>query len=247
MKYVFILSVIFFMSENILAQDLKPVTYHDGNQELKGWITPNAGMNLPGVLILPAWKGVDNEARQAAVNLQKEGYVAFIADIYGVENTPADNASAGKMTSKYLSDYKAYQHRIALALQELMEQGIDKEKVAVIGYCFGGTGTLEVARAGMNVRGVVSIHGGLKKAQERPNDPIRTKVLVLNPADDAGVTEEIYNQLVNELKEGKGDWQIITYANSKHTFTNPESPDYNPVMAARAWKHTLMFLNEILK
>lgn len=247
MKSLFVLIIVFCMSENILAQDLKPVTYHDDNQELKGWVTSNTGKNLPGVLILPAWKGVDNEARDAAKNLQKEGYTAFIADIYGVGNTPTDNASAGKMTSQYINDYKAYQHRISLALDQLKKQGINKEKIAVIGYCFGGTGTLEVVRAGMDVKGVVCIHGGLRKAADRPNEAIRTKILVLNPAEDASVTEEVYNKLVKEFKDGNADWQIITYANSKHTFTSPESPDYNPVMAERAWKHTLMFLKEILK
>lgn len=236
------------MAQSSLAQNLKSVLYHDGKQELKGYVTSNAGKNLPAVLILPAWKGVDNEARTAAMNLQKEGYIAFIADIYGVGNTPADNAAAGKIASDYIRDYQAYQHRIQLALDELKKQTGSKNNIAVIGYCFGGTGTLEVVRGGMDVKGVVCIHGGLQKDADRTNEIIRTKILVLNPADDASVTEEIYNKLIREFKEGRAnDWQVITYANSKHTFTNPESPDYNAVMAARAWKHTLMFLDEILK
>jgi len=93
----------------------------------------------------------------------------------------------------------------------------------------------------------VSIHGGLAKGNDRLNVPIKTKVLVENPADDESVKLEDMTNLIAELKAGKTDFQIITYANSKHTFTSPESPDYNEVMAKRAWNHTLTFLKEILK
>lgn len=229
------------------AQSLKPVSYMDGTQELNGLVTANAGQQLPGVLILPAWKGIDDEAKTAALELEKAGYIAFIADIYGKGNIPEDNASAAKLSSSYKSDYNAYQHRIALALEELKRQGALPDKIAVIGYCFGGTGVLEAARAGFDVQGVVSIHGGLGKDKSRPNGSIKTKVLVQHPAEDQSVSADDYNNLVKELRDGNADWQIITYANSGHTFTNPESHEYNEVMAQRAWKHLLMFLEEILK
>lgn len=229
------------------SQSLKTVSYKDGTQELNGLVTANAGRQLPGVLILPAWKGVDNEARTAALELEKEGYIAFIADIYGKGNTPEDNASAVKMAGLYKNDFKAYQHRIALALEELKRQNALPGKIAVIGYCFGGTGALEAARAGLDVQGIVSIHGGLGKDKARPNVPIKAKVLVQHPAEDKSVSQEDYDNLVKELREGNADWQIITYANSGHTFTNPESQDYNEIMAKRAWTHLLMFLEEILK
>jgi len=97
------------------------------------------------------------------------------------------------------------------------------------------------------VAGVVSIHGSLSKASDRPNNLIKTKILVEHPADDKSVSKEDYDNLIKEMNDGKADWQIITYANSGHTFTNPESPEYNKVMADRAWDHTLLFLKEILK
>lgn len=227
------------------AQSLKTVSYNDGAQELNGLVTVNAGKPLPGVLILPAWKGADNEAKTAALELQKQGYIAFIADIYGKGNVPEDNASAAKLAGSYKNDYKAYQHRIALALEQLKLQGALPDKIAVIGYCFGGTGALEVARAGFDVEGVASIHGGLGKDKMRPNVPINTKVLVQHPAEDQTVPEEDYNSLMKELRDGNADWQIIIYANSGHTFTNPEAHDYNKIMAKRAWKHLLLFLDEI--
>lgn len=237
-----------FLGLNLtIAQNLKPISYKDGEQKLSGLVTSNAGKKLPGVLILPAWKGIDNEAKNAATELQKQGYIAFVADIYGEGNIPADNAAAAKIAGSYKQDYKAYQQRISVALEELKKQGANPEKIAVIGYCFGGTGALETARAGFPVSGVVSIHGGLAKGIDRLNVPIKTKVLVEHPADDENVKPEDLTNLITELKTGKTDFQIITYANSKHTFTNPESPDYNEVMAKRAWNHTLTFLKEFLK
>lgn len=247
MKKLLILLVVMGLIQSISAQSLKAVKYADGTQELNGLVTSNAGKNLPGVLILPAWMGIDDEAKTAALDLEKQGYIAFVADIYGKGNIPTDFASAGKIAGQFKTDYQLYQKRISLALEQLKAAGAQNTKIAVIGYCFGGTGALETARAGFDVAGVISIHGGLSKAPERPNIPIKAKILVEHPAEDKSVTKEAYEQLVQEMRDGKADWQIITYANSGHTFTNPTSQEYNPVMAKRAWNHTLGFLAEVLK
>jgi len=245
MKKLFILLVGIVMLQDVIAQELKAVKYADGAQELNGLVTSNAGKSLPGVLILPAWMGIDDEAKTAALDLEKQGYIAFVADIYGKGNIPTDFASAGKMAGQFKNDYALYQKRISLALDQLKKAGASK--VAVIGYCFGGTGALETARASFDVTGVISIHGGLSKAADRPNGAIKTKMLVENPAEDKSVTKEAYEQLIQEMRDGKADWQIITYANCGHTFTNPKSQEYNEVMAKRAWNHTLLFLAEVLK
>ena len=247
MYKLLIMACLVVASISLSAQALKTVSYADGTQKLNGLVTAVKGKNKPGVLILPAWKGIDQEAKDAALALEKEGYIAFIADIYGEGNIPKDNAAAGKIAGKYKSDYKAYQHRIHLALEELKKAGAQADKIAVIGYCFGGTGALEAARGQFPVKGVISIHGGLAKDSARPNTALTTKILVENPAEDKGVTPEILEALTKELNDGKADWQLITYANSGHTFTDPASPDYNKVMADRAWKHTLLFLAEVLK
>ncbi len=247
MQRLLIFTFIMGLVQSLSAQSLKAVKYADGAQELNGLVTSNAGKNLPGVLILPAWMGIDDEAKTAALQLEKEGYIVFVADIYGKGNIPTDFGSAAKIATQFKTDYRLYQKRISLALAQLKTAGAQSNKIAVIGYCFGGTGALETARAGLDVSGVVSIHGGLAKAADRPNVPIKTKVLVENPAEDKGVTKEIYDQLVQEMKDGKADWQIITYANCGHTFTNPSSQEYNDVMAKRAWNHTLLFLSELLK
>src|SRR5690606_8662433 len=198
----FIYLICLIMTINVSAQTLKEVSYNDNTQKLKGLVTSNSGKNLPGVLILPAWKGIDNEAKSAALRLEKEGYIVFIADIYGEGNAPTDNSEAAKLSSQYKNDFKAYQTRIKAALDELKKQGAIPDKIAVIGYCFGGTGALETARAAFPVQGVVSIHGGLAKASDRPNSEIKTKVLVQHPADDKSVSKEDYESLVEELNQG---------------------------------------------
>lgn len=242
-----ILSGFLMISTHVMSQSLKKVSYKDSQQKLNGLVTSNAGKKLPGVLILPAWKGIDQEAKNAALELEKQGYIAFIADIYGEGNIPKDNASAATIASTYKKDYESYVKRITLALEELKKNGARENKIAVIGYCFGGTGALEAARANLPVAGVVSIHGGLAKDPSRANSNFTTKILVEHPANDQSVSKEDYESLLEEMNEGNADWQVITYSNSKHTFTNPESPDYNEVMAKRAWNHTLLFLKEILK
>ena len=247
MKKLLILLVFMGLIQSLSAQSLKSVKYADGAQELNGLVTSNTGKNLPGVLILPAWMGIDDESKTAALQLEKEGYIAFVADIYGKGNIPTDFGSAAKIATQFKNDYQLYQKRISLALEQLKAAGVQNGKIVVIGYCFGGSGALETARAGFDVAGVVSIHGGLGKASDRPNGPIKTKILVENPAEDKGVTKEVYDQLVKEMNDAKADWQIITYANCGHTFTNPTSKEYNEVMAKRAWNHTLLFLGELLK
>ena len=229
------------------AQKLNPIHYQDKQTQLQGLITDNVSADKPAVLILPAWKGIDNESRDAALALAQEGYIVFIADIYGVNQIPTTNEAASKMSGFYKQSYNDYQHRIQLALDQLNSRIGKDQKIAIIGYCFGGTGALEAARGQLNVAGVVSIHGGLARDSKREIKPIKTKVLIEHPANDKSVTKQDYDNIINELNQGNADWQIITYANCGHTFTNPESADYNPTMATRAWKHTLLFLSEVLK
>ncbi len=229
---------------NMSNAQLKEVVYRDGDQLFKGEVAKPAG-SKKGVLIIPAWKGIDKEARQAAMDLEEQGYIAFIADIYGEGNYPADNQAASKIATYYKTNYQEYVNRIKLALKMLELQGADPDNIAVIGYCFGGTGAIEVARAQIPVKGIVSIHGGLSKG-DRPNGPIGTRVLVLQGAADKSVPESDAAAMREELKAASADWQMIYYGGCGHTWTDPDSPDYNEAMAVRAWGHLLQFLKEIL-
>lgn len=235
---------------------MKSVAYKDGAQKLNGVaVIPEKRIkNAPGILILPAWRGIDNHSKQVAEKLAKQGYFVFIADIYGEGNYPKDNTEAGKMAGQYKKDFVAYQKRIALALDQLVLLGTNKEKVVVIGYCFGGTGALEAARSGMQVKGVVSFHGGLGKDAERKTTTIKPKVLVCHGADDTFVPEEEIKNFQKEMRDAKADWQMIYYANAVHAFTEPEAGNdnskgvaYNEKADKRSWQHFMDFLREVLE
>jgi dienelactone hydrolase len=235
---------------------LKPIQYKDANQKLNGFsIQPSKkSQQKPGILILPAWMGVDKLSKDTAENLSKLGYYAFIADIYGEGNYPKDYKEAGKNAGYYKTNFLEYQKRISLALNQLILSGANPENIIVIGYCFGGTGALEAARANLNVKGVVSFHGGLEKDAKRPVEPIKAKVLVCHGADDPYISSTEITTFQQEMRDTKADWQMIYYANAVHSFTNPEAGNdnskgaaYNEVAAKRSWKHLKLFLNEVLK
>lgn len=236
---------------------LKPVAYKDGDQKLNGLSIAPAKTNnkvaaKAGILILPAWKGIDNHAKEAAQDLSKSGYYAFIADIYGEGNYPADAKAAGQQSGYYKKNYAIYQQRIKLALEQLIKAGADPSKIVVIGYCFGGTGAIEAARADLPVKGVVSFHGGLGRDAERAITPVKTKVLVLHGADDPSVPPAQVAAFQQEMRDAKADWQMIYYANAVHAFSDPEAGNdnskgaaYNELAAKRSWKHMYLFLDEV--
>jgi dienelactone hydrolase len=250
----FILGIVLF-SNDTFAQ-LKPVKYSDGTQVLNGFqIQPTKkSPQQSGILILPAWKGIDKHSKNTAERLAKLGYYAFIADIYGEGNYPKDNAEAGKNAGFYKTNFKAYQKRITLALEQLIKAGANPDNIVVIGFCFGGTGALEAARGHLNVKGVVSFHGGLGKDASRATEPITAKVLACHGADDPFVPKEEITAFQQEMRDSKADWQMVYYANAVHSFTDPEAGNdnskgaaYNEKAAKRSFEHLKVFLNEVLK
>lgn len=243
------------LSLSIAHAQLKTIAYADGNQKLNGVaIAPAKGSPAkPGILILPAWMGITQHEKDVAVELSKLGYYAFIADIYGEGNYPKSPQEAGKQAGYYKQNYAEYQKRIQLALDQLIKSGAKAENVAAIGFCFGGGGVLEMARAGMPVKGVVSFHGSLTKDKARPNTPVKAKVLVLHGADDPHSPKADVDTLEQEMKESKADWQVILYANAVHSFTDKSAGNDNSTGAAynaeadkHSWQHMKIFLDEIL-
>jgi dienelactone hydrolase len=234
---------------------LKPATYQDGSQKLNGLaIAPAKGTaKKAGILILPAWKGIDKHSKEVAQDLSKLGYHAFIADIYGEGNYPTDTKSAGEKAGYYKKNITEYHKRIKLAMQELIKTGADAGQIVVIGYCFGGTGAIEAARVNFPVKGVVSFHGGLARDSARTISPITTRVLVLHGADDPYESTAEILAFQQEMRTAKADWQMNYYANAVHSFTEPEAGNdnskgaaYNELAAKRSWKEMLTFLDEVL-
>ncbi len=240
---------------NLNAQ-LKPVSYVDENQKLEGFlaIPEKQNKDKSGVLLLPAWMGIDNNAKENATELAKLGYITFVADIYGIDKRPKSPKEAGPIAGSFKKDYKLYQKRIQLALDQLIKSGVNPNKIAVIGYCFGGTGAIEAARSNMKVSGVVSFHGGLGRDATRSIETINPKVLILHGADDFYVPETEIKSCQDEMRSAKADWQMVYYANSVHAFThkdagndNSKGAAYNEKAAKRSWIAMLNFFDEIFK
>jgi len=251
-KIVFLLVLGLFFSK---AGAQKAVEYKDGNQVLSGIaVKPSKALkDNPGVLILPAWMGIQNHEKEVANNLAALGYHTFIADIYGIDQRPSSPKEAGAKAGYYKKNIKEYQTRIQLALDQLVKQGANPDEIVVIGYCFGGTGAIEAARANMKVKGIVSFHGGLSRDESRTIEIITPKVLVLHGADDPNVPKEDIDKFQNEMRTAKADWQMVYYANAVHAFTeksagndNSKGVAYNEKADKRSWQALLDFLKEVL-
>jgi dienelactone hydrolase len=256
MKYIKLIIFAIVVIVNQSFAQLKPVKYKDGSQVLNGFSIQSSkkSQHKPGVLVLPAWMGIDKLSKDTAENLAKLGYYVFVADIYGEGNYPKDYKEAGKNAGYYKTNFVEYQKRISLALEQLILSGANPENIVVIGYCFGGTGALESARAHLNVKGAVSFHGGLGRDAKRVIEPITAKVLVCHGADDPYESAAEITAFQQEMRDTKADWQMIYYANAVHSFTNPESGTdnskgaaYNEMASKRSWEHLKLFLNEVLK
>jgi len=252
MKKVIIFTIT-LMALQLQAQ-LKPVAYTEGSQTLNGFaaIPAKALKQKPGILILPAWMGINSHSKEVAQKLSSKGYYAFVADIYGEGKYPANTKEAGASAGFYKSNPEAYQKRIDSALNALIKSGASADNIVVIGYCFGGTGALEAARAGMNVKGVVSFHGGLGIDASRKNNKIEPKVLVLHGADDSYIPQKEIDSFQKEMKEGNADWQMVYFANAVHAFTEKEAGNdnskgaaYNEKADKRSWTYFQDFLTEI--
>lgn len=251
-----IVTGIVVLISTVLSAQVTEFPYKDGTQKLTGRmgipLKPNKAK--AGVLILPAWKGIDEHAIESANRLTNVGYYTFIADIYGDGNAPADNAAAGKLSSYYKENYTDYQKRIKAALQQLQQSGADINNIAIVGYCFGGTGALEAARGLMAVRGVVSVHGGLLRKGDRKDEPLAAKILVLHGAEDPHVPASEIAAFQDEMKKCNADYQMISYAGAVHAFSDPYAGSdvtsgaaFNPVAARRSWEHMLVFFRELFK
>lgn len=243
------------MSAFMSQAQLKPIDYTDGAQKLSGFISKpaNALKNKAGVLILPAWMGIDDHAKESAEELSKLGYYTFVADIYGVGNKPSNYSEAGQKAGYYKKNIQEYQKRIQLALEQLIKQGANPDEIVVMGYCFGGTGAIEAARTNMKVKGIVSFRGGLARDEARAIEPISARVLVLHGADDPYESEAEIKAFQNEMRTSKADWEMVYYANAVHSFTdknagtdNSKGAAYNEKADKRSWKALLEFLKEVL-
>ena len=233
----------------------QPLTYADGATKLAGYVARPAAIKgkVPGVVVVHQWMGLTDHERKVSDDLARLGYVALAADIYGEGVHPKDTAEAGKLAGSFKGDRALYRRRIAAALETLKAQkGVDASRLAVIGFCFGGTGALEAARGGLPVKGVVSFHGGLDVPAGYVTTPISAKVLVCHGADDPFVPAKDVAAFQDEMRQAKADYVFVAYAGAVHAFTQKEAGNdnskgaaYNEAAQRRSWQHMKDFFKEI--
>ncbi len=223
------------------------VDYRDGDTVLEGYLAYDDAIagKRPAVMIVHDWDGLNGYEETRARQLAELGFVGFAVDIYGKGVRPKTMAENGAQAGKYRGDIPLYRSRLAAALTQLKAFAqTDASKTAAIGYCFGGTGVLEVARAGMAVNGVVSFHGGLGAAQKAKEGEVKTKVMVVHAAQDPSVPLAQFNEFLLEMKDAKVDYQTLVYNLNVHPFTAP-GPSYNADADRRSWAAMRTFFAEI--
>lgn len=227
---------------------------HDGTV-LEGFIAWDEEIEgkRPGVIVIHEWNGINPQILQRCRMLAELGYFAFAADIYGKGVRPKNREESAKQATVYRKDRALMRERANTALKEIRKLAqVDPERIATIGYCFGGGVALEQARSGADTRGAVSFHGNLDTPNPKDAENISAKVLVLHGVADPHVPMEQVIDFRREMEEAGVDWQLIMYGHAVHSFTNPGAGDdpssgvaYNADADHRSWGAMKLFFEEL--
>lgn len=236
----------------------KNVTYSSEGVVMKGFLAYDANIRgkRPGVLVVHEWWGHNEYARKRARMLAEMGYTALAVDMYG-DGKQADHPSdAGKFSSELMKNFDVASGRFLAAMDFLKKQKtVDPGNIAAIGYCFGGGVVLNMARQGVDLKGVASFHGGLAAVKPAQPGGVKAKVLVLHGADDKFTTSEQIEAFKKEMKEAGADMTFISYPGAVHSFTNPDADmfakkfniplGYNADADRKSWDELKKFFEKI--
>ena len=209
---------------------------------------------LPVVLVVHAWDGLLDEVRDKSRKLAAEGYIAFAVDIYGEGETHSDFGTVQDVLAPYFADRQIILDRMEAALAAAQNiPGADSSRIGAMGYCFGGTCVLDLARGGNAAcKGVVSFHGGLAPHELDTPKALDSSILVLHGEDDPMVPPEVVRAFLDEMTAKGADFQFVSYSQTVHAFTRPGAnlPEagavYNQRTDRRSWQAMLNFFAEIL-
>lgn len=233
----------------------RPLEYKAGETVMIGYLAyddAKAGPR-PGVLVVHDWIGLGDFAKKKAEELAALGYVVLAVDMYGGGLIAADQEEAATLAGALKGNRAELRARVNAGLEALARlPQVAPGKLAAIGFCFGGTTVLELARSGAPVVGVVSFHGGLDTPDPSDAKNIKGRVLVLHGADDPFVAPPEVSAFEEEMRRGKVDWQLVAYGGAVHSFTNPKSgvdpskgAAYNEKAARRSWQAMKDFFAEL--
>ena len=263
---VIVFSVISFVlsfSGVVLAKpalEEKVIEYTAQGVTMKGYLVydKNIKEKRPGVLVVHEWWGLNDYARKRARMLAELGYTALAVDMYGEGKQAKHPDEAGKFSSELFKNFDTASARFLSAMALLEKQDtVAPDRMAAIGYCFGGGIVLNMARQGVDLKGVVSFHGNLVAVKPARPGSVKAKILVLNGADDKFTTAEQIDSFKKEMKDAGADFRFISYPGAVHSFTNPDADAYgkeykiplayNEKADKESWKEMKKFLNTIFR
>ncbi|WP_167132566.1 dienelactone hydrolase family protein [Paramicrobacterium chengjingii] len=240
-------------TERLVSRD---ISYASGDTTMIGTlITQPEATPGPAVLLIHDAFGLSEWMLQNAADLAAQGYIVFAADVWGDRTAPADDSEIGPLIASMAKNRTEWMNRIGAAHDILRAQPeADHNPVIAMGYCFGGASALEYLRIGGELRGVVSIHGGLDLLHDDWSAQVHeSNVLLCSGANDPMATSAMRDALCTHLDDVGIDWELDLYGGTTHAFTNPASThsarkdlaDYNPRRAAHARAATTRFLSEL--
>lgn len=213
----------------------------DGETYQGYFISPHQG--APLVLLVHDWDGLtDYEVRRARM-LSEMGYAVFAADLFGKGVRPTEVTDKRQHTGELYRDRKKMRALLSAALTHAAELGADRSNSIAAGYCFGGAAVLEMARAGMELKGFVTFHGGLKTPPGQDYSQTRGGVLVLHGSADSAIPMTQFASLATELEQQGVDHEMITYSGAPHAFTVFGSPRYRAEADRKSWQRFREFLS----
>lgn len=237
-----------------------PVDYTSGDTQMKGYVAYDDSLmgKRPGVLVVHEFWGHNEYARKRARMLAELGYVALAVDMYGDGKGSDHPDEARKFATEVRKNMDIGRSRFLAAMEALKRQEhTDADRIGAIGYCFGGGVVLQMARDGVELRGVVSFHGGLATSAPAKEGAVKAKVLVLNGGDDTFVTAEQIENFKKEMEGAGADFRFISYPGAIHGFTNPGADEnarkfnmkigYNADADAKSWIEMKKFLENVFK
>jgi dienelactone hydrolase len=250
-----------FMAMTVLSAKCeivsKLVEYKQGDTVLEGWSVYDDAVQgrRPAVLVVHQWKGLCDYEKKRAGMLAQLGYNVLAVDIYGKGIRPQTAQAAGAEAGKYKNNRALLRARVRAGLEALAGHELtDRKRIAAIGYCFGGTTVLELARSGADIAGVVSFHGSLDSPAPADGKNIKAKVLALHGADDPFVPAKDVAAFEEEMRQGGVDWQLVAYGGAVHSFTdwdagsdNSKGAAYNERADRRSWEAMKQLFTEIFK
>jgi dienelactone hydrolase len=239
------------------ALKTETVEYTHGGAVLEGYLAYDDALEgkRPAVAVVHEWWGLNAYVKKRADQLARLGYVAFALDMYGKGKVTTDAKQAGEWSAAFRNDRALGRARAAAGLAVLRNHKLtDPGRVAAIGYCFGGTTSLEMARGGADLAGAVSFHGSLDTPKPAEPGSVKARILVLHGGEDPFVPPAQVAAFEEEMRKAGADWQVHAYGGAMHSFTNPDSDGYGLKGAAyneradrRSWEAMKLFFAEIFK